>query len=202
MAHPISLAVNQVGKKPTLLGWRLGRCALQWLQGQCTILIDVSQAGLSESLHLMRRCLKAMGVSWHSEGQLLPEEQSAVGAWESRGDMEKLGAAPAKGIRHSGEVGLRSSWEVSPLVRVRYSLLINRQVHGGKYQARTSVGRAGDQHPTVSLRITIFCRLWACINGYHLCCWNDSWREAARDCNVVCIQHWQGAIYLDTGWKL
>lgn len=45
MAHPISLTVNQAGKKATLLAWRLGRCALRGLPGQCTIVTGVNQAG-------------------------------------------------------------------------------------------------------------------------------------------------------------
>lgn len=83
-------------------GWRLGRWALQWLQGQCTILIDVSQAGQSEPLHLRwwRRYLKATGVFGNSKGKLLPQGRVQWG----------LPIGAAKGIRHGGgeEIGLRS----------------------------------------------------------------------------------------------
>lgn len=151
----ISLTVSQAGKKPTLPGWRLGRCALQWLQGQCTIVIDVSHVGQSKPLHLRRRRqLKAMEVSQCGGGSLW--RQAAQGA--ARG-------SPSPG--HQASLWRRgrpsSSWEVNPLVRIRFSegnqgqTQPARQQTGsrGWDQARTPAGRDGDWCPTVSLGLTI-----------------------------------------------
>lgn len=136
MTHPISVTVNQAGKKPALPGWRLGRCVLRWLWGHWTIVIDVNQFGQSKPLHLMRRrYLKATEVSLCTRVQLwVPVETGSMGAeWGSPSsghqgslwwrDRSKVNLG--KPIHWSGSGPVR-------VTRVRHSPLINRQVHMDK----------------------------------------------------------------------
>lgn len=129
MAHPISLAVNQAGRKATLLGWRLGRCTLQWLPGQCTIIMAVSQAGQPEPLGLgVRRCLRALEVSWCSQVQWgLPMKGSSTGGTSpSQGTWPvcaEEGPRPRRSIHWSGSHPVRKP-------RVTWNLLINRGFTG------------------------------------------------------------------------
>ena len=133
VAHPISLNVNQAVKKPVLPGWRLGRCALQWLWGQCTIVTDANQVGQSKPLHLRRRrYLKAMGVS-RCSGGLPMEAASTRRSWGQ--PQPRASGKPVVKRWVWGQAGKSIHWSGSGpvgITRVRLSLQINRQVHRGK----------------------------------------------------------------------